>query len=65
MLDEYETMVAAYTTDIPKLNNWGKPILFGPGNILDAHTDHEKIKKSELTRAVDMYTDMVIRLLGD
>ena len=65
VLDEYETMVAAYTTDIPKLNNWGKPILFGPGNILDAHTDHEKIKKSELTRAVDMYTDMVIRLLGD
>ena len=64
VMDGYKTMVAAYTTDIPKLNNWGKPILFGPGNILDAHTDHEKINKNELEVAVEMYRDMVIKLLS-
>lgn len=64
VLDGYETMVAAYTTDIPKLNNWGKPILFGPGNILDAHSTHEKISKEQLIDAVDMYRDMVIKLLS-
>ncbi len=64
VLGGYETMVAAYTTDIPKLNNWGKPILFGPGNILDAHSDHEKINKKQLINAVDIYMDMVIKLLS-
>jgi len=64
VLEGYETMVAAYTTDIPKLSNWGKPILFGPGNILDAHTDHEKISKNELEVTVEMYKDMVIKLLS-
>jgi len=63
-LDGYETMVAAFTTDIPKLTNWGKPILFGPGDILDAHTDHERISKQQLLNAVDMYKKMVIKLLS-
>lgn len=63
-LDGYETMAAAFTTDIPKLTNWGKPILFGPGNILDAHTDHEKISKKQLTEAVVMYEKMVTKLLS-
>ncbi|MEJ2052496.1 MAG: M20/M25/M40 family metallo-hydrolase [Calditrichaceae bacterium] len=62
-LDGYETMVAAFTTDIPKLTSWGKPILFGPGDILDAHTDHEKISKKQLTEAVDIYEKIVTRLL--
>ena len=64
VLDGYETMVAAYTTDIPKLSNWGKPILLGPGNILDAHTDHEKVSKKELVKAVNIYADMAIKLLS-
>ena len=64
-LDGYETIVAAYTTDIPQLSNWGKPILFGPGNILDAHTDHEKISKKELVDAVDIYNKMVNKLLSE
>lgn len=65
VLNGYETIIAAYTTDIPKLHNWGQPILFGPGNILDAHTDHEKISKEELVEAVDLYRDIVIKLLGN
>jgi acetylornithine deacetylase len=61
-LDGFETEVVAFTTDIPLLNNWGTPLLFGPGSILDAHTAHEKISKSELLRAVEVYARMVARL---
>ncbi|MEJ2543528.1 MAG: M20/M25/M40 family metallo-hydrolase [Calditrichaceae bacterium] len=64
-LDGYKTMVAAFTTDIPKLHNWGKPILFGPGDILDAHTDHEKVSRQQLLDAVEIYKNMVIKLLSD
>jgi len=61
-LDGYETTVVAFTTDIPALTNWGKPLLFGPGSILDAHTPHERIAKKELENAVDAYRQMVVRL---
>jgi acetylornithine deacetylase len=58
----FETTVVAFTTDIPQLGNWGKPLLFGPGSILDAHTPHEKIPKRELASAVDVYRQMVVSL---
>jgi acetylornithine deacetylase len=61
-LEGFETEVVAFTTDIPLLSNWGKPLLFGPGSILDAHTEHERISKSELLRAVDVYTAIVTTL---
>ncbi len=41
-------MVAAFTTDIPALTNWGEPLLLGPGSIHVAHTPYEKIAKKEL-----------------
>ena len=61
-LDGFETAVVAFTTDIPLLTRWGKPLLFGPGSILDAHTAREKIPKRELADAVDAYASMVTRL---
>jgi len=61
-VDGFETTVVAFTTDIPALSNWGKPLLFGPGSILDAHTPGEKISKKELARAVDVYKQMVVSL---
>jgi len=61
-LEGFETSVVAFTTDIPLLTNWGRPLLFGPGSILDAHTANEKISKRELARAVDVYTEMVVKL---
>jgi acetylornithine deacetylase len=64
-LEGYRTVIAAFTTDIPYLSNWGKPVLIGPGSILNAHSDHERIRKSELTKAVSIYTDIVTRLLGE
>ncbi|HSV33129.1 MAG TPA: M20/M25/M40 family metallo-hydrolase [Pyrinomonadaceae bacterium] len=61
-IDGFDQMLARFTTDIPYLHKWGKPLLIGPGSILDAHTDHEKVKKSELVRAVDLYVDLVKKL---
>jgi len=64
-LDGFETAVVAFTTDIPLLTNWGKPLLFGPGSILDAHTQGERISKRELLSAVDTYKQITLRLKAD
>jgi len=58
------TMTASFTTDIPKLSNWGEPVLFGPGSILVAHTDKEFISKRELLDAVDTYQKIARDLLA-
>jgi acetylornithine deacetylase len=60
-----QTTVVSFTTDIPMLTNWGKPLLFGPGSILDAHTDGEKISKEDLLAAVETYKEMVVRLKAE
>jgi acetylornithine deacetylase len=58
-----ETMVAAFTTDIPALTNWGKPLLIGPGSIHVAHTGGEYIEKKQLLDAVDLYARIARELL--
>jgi acetylornithine deacetylase len=58
------TMVAKFTTDIPMLSNWGEPLLLGPGSIHVAHTPFEKLAKSELLEAVDLYIKVAKQLLG-
>jgi acetylornithine deacetylase len=52
-----------YTTDAPHLSRWGAPLVFGPGSILEAHTDHEKVSKAELLGAVDAYVRLGRTLL--
>ena len=47
-------MIAAFTTDIPKLTNWAK-LLIGPGSIHVAHTEGEYIEKQQLAEAIDLY----------
>jgi acetylornithine deacetylase len=59
-----DTMVAAFTTDVPALTAWGEPFLLGPGSIHVAHTPFEKIAKSELLAAVDLYFELAQRLAG-
>ena len=49
------TMIAKFTTDIPKLTKWGQPVLIGPGSIHVAHTDGEYIEKKQLFDAIDLY----------
>ena len=63
-LDGLPTMVAAFTTDIPSLNNWGEPLLLGPGSIHVAHTEGEYVEKKELDRAVELYCEITKRLIG-
>lgn len=58
------SMTASFTTDIPQLTAWGKPVLLGPGSILVAHTDREFVSKSELMRAVELYVQIGKHLLG-
>jgi len=61
-VDGWPTMVAAFTTDIPALTNWGEPLLVGPGSIHVAHTDQERIPKDQLLEAVQIYKRMVKQL---
>jgi acetylornithine deacetylase len=61
-LSGFETDVVAFTTDLPNLTNWGRPLLLGPGSISVAHTDHERVRKTDLTRAVELYCRLVRRL---
>jgi acetylornithine deacetylase len=61
----FETTVVAYTTDIPNFGDaWGKPLLIGPGSIHVAHTAEERIPKRELAKAIEIYTQLVQRLLA-
>jgi acetylornithine deacetylase len=56
------TMVAAFTTDIPALSNWGQPLLVGPGSIQVAHTESEYVEKKQLHDAIDLYGGIARRL---
>ena len=63
-LDGLPTMVAAFTTDIPALSNWGEPLLVGPGSIHVAHTEGEYVDKKQLSDAVDLYCSIARQLVG-
>lgn len=62
-VDGLPTMIAAFTTDIPKLTNWGEPVLIGPGSIHVAHTEGEFIDKQQLAEAIDLYCTIAKKLL--
>jgi acetylornithine deacetylase len=58
------TLVAAFTTDIPALSNWGQPLLLGPGSIHVAHTEGEYVEKKQLREAVELYCAVARKSLG-
>lgn len=53
------TATFPFTTDIPLLDRWGIPLLFGPGSFLLAHTDEEHLPVSELEAAITGYVEIV------
>ncbi len=57
------TMTASFTSDIPRLAAWGRPVLLGPGSILVAHTDREFLSKAELAQAIELYVKVGTFLL--
>jgi acetylornithine deacetylase len=60
----FEARPVSYTSDIPLLPRWGTPLLFGPGSIHVAHTDHEFVSAPELRASVDTYIALTRTLLG-
>ena len=62
-VDGFDKKVVRFTTDIPHLPKWGKPLLLGPGSILVAHTKDEFVLKKDLEAAVGLYVDLAKRLL--
>ncbi|MGE5726962.1 MAG: M20/M25/M40 family metallo-hydrolase [Gemmatimonas sp.] len=60
----FEGAPVSFTSDIPLLDRWGTPFLFGPGSITVAHTPHEYIDTDELNAAVDSYMRIVRTLLA-
>lgn len=63
VVDGFDTTVVSFTSDVPFLTRWGRPYLLGPGSILDAHTDHERISKKQLLEGVDLYVRLASSLL--
>lgn len=63
-IEGFEREVVRFTTDIPYLSSWGRPLLLGPGSILDAHTDAERVSKRELEEAVELYVRIARTLLA-
>lgn len=61
-VEGFPTTIVGYGTDIPALRPLGKPLLFGPGSIFDAHTAKEKIAKKQLLESVDLYKKLVMKL---
>jgi len=62
-LEGMETTVVAYTTDIPAFGGaWGTPFLIGPGSIHVAHTLEERVPKTQLIEAVELYQRIVKEL---
>ncbi|MAB77926.1 MAG: peptidase dimerization protein [Planctomycetes bacterium] len=58
-----EGPIVAFGTDAPWLKSWGKPLLYGPGSIKDAHTDHEMLRLDSFEQAAADYEDTVRTLL--
>ncbi len=52
------TRVFPFTTDVPLLDRWGTPLLYGPGSFLLAHTDREHLPIAELERAIEGYQQL-------
>lgn len=61
--DGARSTVVAFNTDVPHLKALGKPLLFGPGSILDAHGERERIRKSDLVDSISAYETTVMSLL--
>lgn len=64
-LPGFPTAAFPFTTDVPFLDRWGAPLLFGPGSILVAHTSDEHLEIAELDRAVDAYEQLAKACLAE
>ena len=63
-LPGFETAPFSFTTDVPFLTAWGKPLLVGPGSIHVAHTAEEHVRIEELAQSVDLFEKLARDLLA-
>ena len=63
-LDEWDTTIVAYASDLPNHEGWGECYQLGPGTIRLAHTAEERIGKQELLRGVAAYVRLARQLLA-
>jgi acetylornithine deacetylase len=63
-VEGFATEAFPYTTDVPLLSAWGRPLLFGPGSVRVAHTDDEHVDIADLHAAVDHYVSLATALLA-
>ncbi len=59
VVEGFDAAEFPFTTDVPLLDRWGTPLLFGPGSFLVAHTDREHVALEELSSAVAAYVRLV------
>ncbi|KAK9476602.1 hypothetical protein V1514DRAFT_168165 [Lipomyces japonicus] len=60
----FDTIVASYGTDIPHLKADIKKYLYGPGSILVAHAENERLSEADLRESVVGYKKLVAFSLG-
>ncbi|MBK6722473.1 MAG: M20/M25/M40 family metallo-hydrolase [Acidobacteria bacterium] len=63
-VEGFKQKVVRFTTDIPHLTNWGQPLLLGPGSILVAHTKDEFVLKKDIEASVELYVNLIKKLLN-
>jgi acetylornithine deacetylase len=63
--DGFETGVVSFSTDIPHLTRWGRPLLLGPGSIFDAHVPDERLAVAALQRGAALYERLARTLLAE
>ncbi|QPC59544.1 hypothetical protein HYE67_001775 [Fusarium culmorum] len=59
----FETVVVNYGTDIPSLKGSHKKYLYGPGSIMEAHSNHEHLRVSDLEDAIEGYKRLISHAL--
>ena len=64
-LTGFPSELMPYGTDIPYLTAFGRPLLLGPGSVLEAHVENERVEKKQLEEAVVLYKRLVRRLIEE
>jgi acetylornithine deacetylase len=64
VVEGFDAEPVSFASDVPFLSSWGKPYLIGPGSILDAHTERERISKEQMLEGIEIYIRLAKTLLG-
>lgn len=60
----WDTTVVSYASDLPFFGAWGPGYQLGPGTIRVAHTDGERMAKTDLLAGVDLYVRLARDLIA-